>query len=176
MADAQPPLVTLDAAAPNDATLLGHLMELYIHDLSAVFPDVMLGPDGRFGYPKLPLYWSEPDRRFPFHIRCDSRVAGFALATRGSPVAEDPDTFDVAEFFVMRRYRRGGVGRQAARLLWRQLPGKWTVRVTEANRAGLSFWEGVMRESSLGHVATSTRPGRPAPWRVYSFDSTTRAR
>lgn len=121
MADAQPPPVTLDAAAPNDVTLLGDLMELYIHDLSAVFPDVMLGPDGRFGYPKLPLYWSEPDRRFPFLIRCDSRVA-------------------------------------------------------EANRAGLSFWEGVMRESSLGHVATSTRPGRPAPWRVYSFDSTTRAR
>lgn len=71
MADAQPPPVTLDAAAPNDATLFGNLMELYIHDLSAVFPDVMLGPDGRFGYPKLPLYWSEPDRRFPFLIRCD---------------------------------------------------------------------------------------------------------
>ena len=49
MADAQPPPVRLDAAAPNDATLLGGLMELYIHDLSTVFPDVMLGPDGRFG-------------------------------------------------------------------------------------------------------------------------------
>lgn len=29
MADAQAPLVTLDAAAPNDAMLLGNLMELY---------------------------------------------------------------------------------------------------------------------------------------------------
>ena len=175
MTEARLPLVTLDAATPNDATLLGNLMELYIHDLRAIFPDVSLGPDGRFGYPRLPLYWSEPDRRFPFLIRCDSHVAGFVLATRGSPVDDDPDTYDVAEFFVMRRYRRSGVGRQAALLLWRQLPGKWTVRVTEANRGAIPFWQGVMCESSLGDVTTSTRPGRPAPWRVYSFDSTTRA-
>ena len=45
--------VALDAAAPADATLLANLLELYIHDLSAAFPSVELGPDGRFGYPGL---------------------------------------------------------------------------------------------------------------------------
>ena len=85
------PLVTLDSATPADAALLSNLLELYTHDLSAAFPNVELGPDGRFGYDKLPLYWAEPDRRFPFLIHCSGRVAGFALATRGSPVAADPD-------------------------------------------------------------------------------------
>jgi predicted acetyltransferase len=70
----------------------------------------------------------------------------------------------------MRRYRRSGVGRQAAALLWRRFPGKWTVRVTEANRGGLAFWEGIF--GSLGdRVSTTTRPGDPAPWRVYAFDT-----
>ena len=35
---------------------------------------------------------------------------------------------DVAEFFVLRRYRRSGVGRSAAFLIWKHFPGTWTVR------------------------------------------------
>jgi predicted acetyltransferase len=162
--------VSLDAATSGDATLLGNLLQLYIHDLSAVFPDVAMGPDGRFGYPELPLYWAEPERRFPFLIRCDDHVAGFILATRGSPVSDDPETFDVAEFFVLRRYRRTGVGRRAASLLWSRFAGRWTVRVTEANPAALAFWEDVVNEAASGRVTTSTRAGRTAPWRVYAFE------
>src|SRR5947208_6043790 len=104
-----PPLeVRLDVATPSDNDLLSNLLELYTHDLSVAFPNVELGPDGRFGYDKLPLYWSEHQRRFAFLIRCDGRVAGFVLVTRGSPAAEDRDVLDVAEFFVLRRYRRLG--------------------------------------------------------------------
>ena len=94
---ANSPDVGLDLATVADAELLSNLLELYIHDLSAAFPHLELGADGRFGYPKLPLYWSEPESRFPFLIRCDGRVAGFALVTRGSPATDDPNVFDIAE-------------------------------------------------------------------------------
>src|ERR1700738_3100214 len=96
--------VVLDVAAPRDAALLAKLLELYIHDLSDAFPDIEPGHDGRFGYEHLPLYWSEPERRFPFLIRQGDRVAGFVLATRGSLASDDPGVFDVAEFFVLRRH------------------------------------------------------------------------
>jgi predicted acetyltransferase len=168
---AQPRTVSLDAATASDSVLLSNLLELYIHDLSEVFPHVELGPDGRFGYDRLPRYWSEPDRRFPFLIRCDGRVAGFVLATRGSPAVDDPTVLDVAEFFVMRRYRRSGVGRDAAFLLWRRLPGKWTVRVSEGNASALAFWRGVVSEFAHGTETESTLPGQPNPWRVFSFES-----
>ena len=69
--------VGLDVAAPSDAVLLANLLELYLHDLSEAFPVIELGADGRFGYDKLPLYWSEPERRFPFLIRYRTKVAGF---------------------------------------------------------------------------------------------------
>jgi hypothetical protein len=51
--------VTLQPATVADAALLTNLLELYVHDLSEIFP-VTIGADGRFGYPKLDLYWSEP--------------------------------------------------------------------------------------------------------------------
>lgn len=169
------PVVALDAALPNESELLANLLELYIHELSAVFPSIELGPDGRFGYPKLPLYWSERDRRFPFLIRCDGRVAGFVLATRGSPMTDDPSVLDVAEFFVLRRYRRSGVGREAAFLLWERFPGVWIVRVSEGNTGALAFWTGVIADFSNGTVTESTRPGSPHPWRVFSFESSGRS-
>ncbi len=162
--------VVLERATRADAALLSNLLELYIHDLSEIFP-VEVGAEGRFGYDKLPLYWSEPERRFPFLIRSAARIAGFALATRGSPATDDPNDLDLAEFFVLRRHRRSGVGRQAALLLWDRIPGQWVVRVSEGNRPGLPFWEAVIREYTGGAFSASTRPGSPHAWRVYSFKS-----
>jgi predicted acetyltransferase len=167
-----PGAVSLDAATPTDAVLLANLLELYTHDLSPVFPAAELGPDGRFGYPHLARYWAEPGRRFAFVIRCGARVAGFALATRGSPATDDPEVFDVAEFFVLRRFRRAGVGRHAARLLWRRFPGRWTVRVSEGNAGALAFWRGAVAACATGRVTEAVRPGDPYPWRVLAFETT----
>jgi predicted acetyltransferase len=162
--------VTLVPASSADARLLENLLELYVHDLSEIF-QVAPGEDGRFGYEKLPLYFSEPARRFPFLIRFDGRIAGFAFVTRGSPVSDDPNVLDVAEFFVLRGYRRFGVGRRAAFLLWDRLPGDWVVRVSEANRAGIPFWNAAVRDYTRGAFAASQRPGSPHPWRVLTFKS-----
>jgi len=147
-------------------------MELYVHDLSEVFP-IELKADGRFGYDKLPLYWSEPERRFPFLIKCGARIAGFVLVTRGSPASDDPGIFDIAEFLVLRRYRRSGVGRRAAFLVWDRFPGRWTVRVSEGNVKALPFWERVIAEYTNGVVTELRRPGSPSGWRVFTFVSFT---
>src|SRR5690349_17846547 len=88
----------LELAREEERSLLANLLELYIHDLSEAF-DVHIGADGRFGYPRLSSYWSEPSVRFPFLIRKAGRVLGFVLAQRGSPLSEDPEMFDIAEFF-----------------------------------------------------------------------------
>ena len=167
---ADPNDVTLDVATPRDSTVLANLLELYSHDLSGVF-GLEVGADGRFGYAKLPLYWSEPQRRFAFLIRRGSALAGFALATRGSPVSDDPAVFDVAEFFVMRRHRGAGIGGSAAALLWDRLAAPWTVRVAEANRSAHGFWSSAVARYTDGAFTETTRPGSPHPWRVFSFHS-----
>lgn len=157
--------VTLDAATSADAEVLANLLLLYI------LPNVDLGADERFSYPKLPLYWSESEQRFAFLLRCDGRLAGFVLVARGSPAAEDPEVLDITEFFVLRRHRRSGVGRQAAFLLWNRFPGKWTVRVSLGNPGALAFWHSVIAEFTGGTATVFEIPGQPNAWRVYSFES-----
>ena len=162
--------MTLEAATPRDAPLLTNLLELYIHDLSDAF-HLETDADGRFGYDRLPLYWSEPEQRFPFLIRRGARTVGFALAVRGSPASDDPDDLDLQEFFILRRHRRGGAGRRAARLLWDRLPGRWIVRVSQGNPVALRFWSNVVAEYAGGTQSEYTRPGTPHPWQVFAFHS-----
>jgi predicted acetyltransferase len=167
--------VRLRVATAADATLLANLLELYIHELSDVFPGLHLGSDGRFGYPKLPSFF-ETEGRFPFLIERDGRLAGFALVTRGSPISDDPTVFDVAEFFVLRGERAGNVGRRAAELLWRRFPATWTVRVAEANRGAVAFWSAVVLRFAGGATVEVRRAGdhRGMGWRIFTFHSAAR--
>jgi predicted acetyltransferase len=162
--------ITLEPATRADRPVLANLLELYVHDLSEIFPQARVGADGRFGYDKLPLYWSEAGR-FPFLIRAGGELAGFALAMRGSPATDDPEDLDVAEFFVLRGHRRAGVGRRAAPLLWDRISGSWVVRCSLANRPGLPFWESAIRGYTGGAYEARELPGDPNPWRVFSFRS-----
>jgi predicted acetyltransferase len=166
---AESELTRILAGDQAEQVVLRNLLELYIHDLSESFPFVQLGDDGRFGYPDLAAYWTEPAKRFAFLIREGGRVAGFALVTLGSPAAEEPDVYDLAEFFVLRGYRRTGVGRRAVLLLWQQLTGEWTVRSSESNPSALAFWSDVVAELTGGTVATSSWSGKTSQFRVFRF-------
>lgn len=171
MADA--PRVVLHRASESDATLLANLLELYTHDLSDVFSGLEVGPDGRFGYRRLPQYWSEPDRRLAFIIRSDGRTAGFAFVTV-EPSTEPGmlPSYDIAEFFVLRQYRRSRVGRDAAFALWNLLPGRWTVRVAVGNAGAGAFWRKVVHKFTSESAAETERRDEWATWRVFSFEST----
>jgi predicted acetyltransferase len=133
------PPIRLEAAAERDAPVLANLLELYTHDLSEIF-EFDVRPDGRFGYDRLPSYWREPERRFPFLIR-----------------------------FVLRRYRRRGVGRHAAHALWDRLTGSWVVRVADRNDRGRAFWERVVSAYTGGRFCVKRAPGRGHEWIVYRF-------
>lgn len=161
--------VTLTPVTPADATLLTNLFELYLHDMSEIFP-LHVGPDGRFGYERLPLFWSEPETRWGFFIRSGEEIAGFALVMRGSPASDDPEILDLSEFFVLRSYRRTRIGKRAAFLVWDRLPGRWSVRVAERNRGGLPFWDAAVAEYTGGVYGVSEYMGSQL-FRVYTFES-----
>lgn len=168
----EPSELTLEALRPEESELLANLLELYIHDLSAIFTRVELDASGRFGYPSLSAYLSGRTDRFAFLIRCSGRVAGFALAKRGSPASDDPNVLDIAEFFVLRRFREQGVGRAAAALLWDRLPGTWTIRALVANTGAVSFWRRAVAAYTRGRGTEREQLDGTSSWLVFSFDNT----
>jgi predicted acetyltransferase len=128
-------LVTLDvelaAATLEDKSVVRHLLELYVHDFSE-FTAEDVDEHGLFGYPDLDQYWTQPDRH-PFLIRAGGHIAGLAFVRSGQP-------HDMAEFFILRKYRGRGVGVQAAQRVFAMFPGDWQVRQLAANTAATAFW------------------------------------
>lgn len=130
--------VELSPAAVEQQQTMANLLQLYAHDFSE-FHDLEIGPDGRFAYTTLPLYWSEPGRH-PFLIKIDGKLAGFVLVKRGSELSDDRTVWDMAEFFILRGCRRRGIGTQVAQLVWRRFPGSWEVRGMQSNVSARVFW------------------------------------
>jgi hypothetical protein len=105
-------LELIRASAEHQAAL-GNLLELYMHDFSELVP-LDVGDDGRYGYKSLPLFWSD-NSRLPFLARLDGKLVGFVLITQSSEPSGDGDAWDMAEFFVLRRYRHRGIGPDSPR-------------------------------------------------------------
>ncbi len=161
--------IELLPATPDQEPILANLLELYAHDFSE-FHEIELGADGRYGYKHLPLYWREPDRR-PFLVRVDGNLAGLVLVKRGSELSGNEAVWDMAEFFLVRRYRRRGIGTYVAHETWRRIPGLWEVRVMESNRSAHLFWERAISVFS-GKTILSSRVEKDGKfWRVFAFES-----
>ena len=132
----------VDRARPDEAPILAALFELYAHDLSDALA-LEIGDDGHFPVPPLDPYFTDP-RCHAFLVRVEGRLAGFALVKERSRLTGDENVRDMAEFFVLRRYRGEGVGEQAARALFRRFPGRWEVRQRLANVAATAFWRRIL--------------------------------
>src|SRR5881398_509352 len=102
----------LTPATLDQKPILENLLELYIHDFSE-FLHREVGPDGRFGYAHLDLYWTDPQRA-PLLLYVNRSLAGFVLIRRVLQHPSNVNMWDMAEFFVMRAFRRGGIGTRVA--------------------------------------------------------------
>jgi predicted acetyltransferase len=140
----------VDLARREEQGALENLFQLYVHDFSEFWagkPQGELGDDGRFGPYPLDACWTEPDN-IPLLFRVDGRLAGFALINKASHSGGEVDR-NMAEFFVVRKHRRGALGSHAAQTIFSRYPGRWEAAIARANTAALAFWR----------RAVSTHPG-----------------
>lgn len=137
--------VSFEVVGPGQRSTLSNLFQLYTHDFSDFWvgrEDGELQEDGRFPqYVYLDSYWTDADRT-PLLIRAGGHLAGFALINTFSHSGLPLDAA-VAEFFVVRKHRRSGVGLAAATRIIAARPGQWELAVARRNKLALPFWRRV---------------------------------
>lgn len=132
--------VSVDLAREEQKPVVHQLLQLYLHDFSE-FAGFDLNEHGFYSYRWLDFYWVE-DERSPFLVTVDGKLAGFVFVRR-----EDRPTgpcHHIAEFFIMRKYRRSGVGETVARAVFQRFPGSWTFHIDLRNGAAIPFWRKVV--------------------------------
>ena len=165
--------ITVEPAVPAEDALLAGMLQFYIYDFSEMEPadstELELEPTGRFkAHRRDPAFWREKGRN-ALIIRKGAQPIGFALlneiAREGAPVVHN-----MADFFVMRKHRRGGVATAAVRAILQAYPGRWEVAIAERNTAAKAFWPTAIA-ATPGAKDVSLTPGEAATWDgpIYSF-------
>lgn len=132
-----------------DRLILYRLMELYQYDFSE-FDGADVDSTGLYGYPYLDHYWVEIERS-PYLVRVDGSLAGFVLVARYNYLTGQKDTWVMAEFFIMRKYRHQGIGEHVADRIFDHFPGAWQVGQITENAAAITFWRKVIARYTHDH-------------------------
>ncbi|WP_010275222.1 GNAT family N-acetyltransferase [Paenibacillus senegalensis] len=148
----------------HEKQVIRNLIQFYQYDASEHSHDDP-SPFGLFDYNYLDHYWTPHGRdaegRAAYLIRVNDSLAGFALINDHS-ILNKPDTKTIAEFFIMRKWRKKGVGRQAALTIFDTHPGLWEVKQEKENKIAQKFWQSVIQSYTGG--AYTRLESHPPAW------------
>ena len=159
-------------AQEKDLPIVNNLFRLYYYDLSTVTdwncPESGLFEGYAFG--DLSRFWKDDDK-YAFVVRVDQHLAGFVLIDNiGVNTLVD---YNIAEFFILKKYRRKGVGAYVAEHIFDRFRGNWEVMQAPSHKAAQAFWRKVIAQYTSGNYAESTEISKNhgGDWVVQRFNN-----
>jgi len=137
-------------AEQNDKHILRHVMTLYLHDLSEFNSDLEINQrNGLFEFDVLDWFF-EKEGLTPFFIRMDDdKTIGFILLQSGPFSNPEFADYVLNSFFIMKKYRRQGLGRAACKVFFEQLPGRYAISQIKTNTPAIEFWKNVYKSLNI---------------------------
>jgi predicted acetyltransferase len=132
----------------EDREILANLLEKYDYEFSQ-YDNRDVNKLGLYGYPYLDSYWLDDDR-YAYFIKVDDKLAGFIMVNNYQPEGAMKTDFQIAEFFVLFKYRRSGVGKQAFYSVLDKHKGRCGLGWHPKNIASAQFWEKSINEYTDG--------------------------
>ncbi len=130
------------AYGDTDKQTIINLYQFYQYD----FSEIDLDDVGTYGlyekYKYIDSYFTDRARALYF-ILVDNNLAGFFMMNK-YPYLLPEEVNSIAEFFVMRKYRKSGVGLYAAKYIFDNYPGRIIFEVRKKNLKAISFWNKVI--------------------------------
>ena len=159
---------TTDKLVVRPVTSLEHALfrgmySLYLHDLSEFTDFYKLNADGQWLPDYLPTWLdcNNPEVK-PFLFWRGTTPIGFALVgAKPFPYMSAGIDYRMSEFFILRAYRRGGVGRAGAKQVFEMLPGRWEIVQLSENKSATTFWLRSLQELGARALIADTLEGDP---------------
>jgi len=152
-------------ASNEHEIVIQNLMQFYIYDFSE-YISYDVENNGLFAaYPYLTDYWEGDNNKFPYIIKKDDKYVGFVLVK--FITSNDRSYFSIAEFFILKKYRRGGIGKAVAFKIFNLYKGEWEVFQKDANKPAQLFWNKVISEYTKGQFRERLEDGK----RIQNFEN-----
>lgn len=155
--------ITVSRAKPEEMDIIRHFFVAYFYDLSAYDDQIVINTYGLpvwqpFGLPgphtvdECARYnWWDRDDHLAYLIRVEGGPAGFFFICADARHLATGIDYELTDFYIAPKYRRQGIGRQAARQAFDLYRGTWQVFQLKRNEPALRFWHTLIAEYTGGH-------------------------
>lgn len=124
------------------------ILQDYLEELSQ-FGGQKKNEKGEYPYQYFDSYW-EDKKRYTFFIMANNETAGFIFVNNHSVLSEDNNLHAIGEFYILPKFRKSGIGKEAAFQVFRQFLGKWEATQLSGNLQAIEFWRKVINEYTKG--------------------------
>jgi predicted acetyltransferase len=129
----------LEQITPYNREIFLNLAQAYEAEFSSI---TKKNPDSTGKYP---LDTLPEDTVHNFLFFCGATPIGFAL------IGKENNRWDMAEFFVIPTFRRGGIGSKLAHTLFTMHQGPWQIRQIQGADHARAFWRAAISSFGLGN-------------------------
>lgn len=138
-----PAEVRLERVTELTRQALWNLLQYMLFETSPSGKNVA-NEDGTFDYKYFDNYFTDNDRD-AYLIKSETgELMGFVMINRYLQKVKTGHS--IAEFLVMPRFRRNGVGREVAKRCFAMYPGNWEVSPADGSESAYRFWKTVIDE------------------------------
>jgi [ribosomal protein S5]-alanine N-acetyltransferase len=138
--------IQLSFASLNEYPVIQNMARFYAYDMSEYMENEVgweMPEDGLYACIDFKKYW-ETQESFPFLIRYQGELAGFVIIDKlGS---DEQVEFNMAQFFIVRKFKRKGIGKWVACHCFDRFKGVWEVMVMPGNTGAYQFWKKVISQ------------------------------
>lgn len=149
--------VRLILATLNKYSIIQNMGRFYVYDMSQYFgreEGWAIPEDGLYECIDFKKYWDVKDS-FPFLVRYRDEIAGFVIVDKKGSNSEID--FNMAQFFILRRFTNKGIGKYVAQEFFKKFPGVWEVMVIPGNEGAYRFWRAAIKSYTNNNFNEYTR-------------------
>lgn len=132
----------------EDKGILFNLMQLYTYELTFYEDETTnftLLDSGLYSLDNYLESFLVEENRHAYILKCNDKLAGFVMQ-----ICTEKNINEIAEFFVINKYRRMGAGTFMANKMFELYGGKWEISTLTKNEKAQAFWRNVVSKASDG--------------------------
>lgn len=136
-------MIQLVEVSKEDKEILHNLYQLYYYDFSQyTYQDVT-----HYGLYDINVdyFWEDP-RWNPYFIYHEGEIAGFMVVLFDNYDIDPDPTHVIYDFLILKKYRRNGLGKEAAIQAFNLYKANWLVAQMCSNEPATDFWRNVIKE------------------------------
>jgi predicted acetyltransferase len=134
--------VYIEEVLLNEENILRNMFEFYDYEFSQ-YLNFEVNKEGLFRRAPVSEYLSN-DEYHSFFIKSAERLLGFVILK----ITNNKSSFEIEQFFILKKYNGKGIGKQAAIKIFDRFKGNWKVTQVERNYPAQAFWRKVIQSYS----------------------------